>query len=387
MDLYGYGEIRTPIFEDTAVFARGIGEETDIVGKEMYSFTDKGGASITLRPEMTAPVIRAYIQHGMGEQGLLDKLWYMGPMFRQERPQAGRYRQFHQFGFECIGQSNPDCDAEIIAMAAEVYRRLDITCTLKVNSVGDSLCRPVYRQVLREYLAGVAEQLSPDSLRRMNTNPMRVLDSKDPADRSATTAAPVMSDFLCDACREHFNAVLSKLRMLDIDFCVDPTLVRGLDYYTRTAFEFVSTDLGSQDALGGGGRYDGLVEQFGGKSTPAVGFASGMERVLIVMEKNGYAFPEMSPDVYIIALDAESRSWAFKTAIMLRTAGLRVELDYAGRSMKAQLREANRMKAVRVVIVGEKEMAEEKAIVKRMEDGMQTEVSFEELHSALSRQP
>jgi histidyl-tRNA synthetase len=379
MHAYRYGEIRTPAFEDTAVFARGIGEETDIVGKEMYTFADKGGSSLTLRPEMTAPVIRAFIQHSMGEQTSVNKLYYIGPMFRQERPQAGRFRQFHQFGFECIGQQSPVCDAEIIMMAAEIYRRLGISFTLKINSVGDPTCRPRYRAALQEFLRDVHDELSPESQRRAETNPMRVLDSKDPRDRELTAGAPEILDYLSDECRDHFEATLALLDHMGIEYEVDPRLVRGLDYYTMTAFEFVSSDLGSQDALGGGGRYDGLVSQLGGKDTPAVGFAAGLERLLMVMEKNGYAFPVESPRVYLVGMDEESRSWAFRQAIILRRSGVPVELDYALRSVKAQMREANKLGARYVVLVGESEMMSSTAQVKDMQEGTQESVEFERL--------
>ncbi len=384
MSLYCYGEIRTPVFEDTAVFTRGIGEETDIVGKEMYTFIDKGGSSLTLRPEMTAPVIRAFIQHGIGEQATLNKLYYIGPMFRQERPQAGRFRQFHQFGFESIGLSAPECDAEVIGMAAEIYRKLGIGYTLKINSVGDASCRPRYREALQEYLRGVFDALSLESQKRTESNPMRVLDSKDEQDKAATSGAPVILDYLSDECREHFQRTTSRLDALGIVYTIDPRLVRGLDYYTMTAFEFVSSDLGSQDALGGGGRYDALVEQLGGKPTPAVGFASGIERILMVMEKNGFEFPSPAPDVYLVALDEKSRSWAFETAMKFRSLNIAVELDYAGRSMKAQMREANKSGARQVVIVGESEMAEGAAVVKNMRDGSQSSVPFDDLTALFS---
>lgn len=379
MELYRYGEIRTPIFEDTTVFARGIGEETDIVGKEMYTFLDKGGSSLTLRPEMTAPVIRSFIQHSMGEQTALNKLYYIGPMFRQERPQAGRFRQFHQFGFECIGQSAPECDAEIIAMASDIYQRLGIASTLKLNSVGDPLCRPRYREALQEFLRKVYDELSAESQRRTETNPMRVLDSKDPRDRELTADAPVIIDYLSDDSRIHFEKTCALLTDLGIAYVLDPRLVRGLDYYTKTAFEFVSSDLGSQDALGGGGRYDGLVEQLGGKSTPSVGFAAGIERVLMVMEKNGYAFPTSAPTVYLVGMDEASRVWAFRTAIALRTQGISAEIDYAGRSLKAQMREANKLECCFVAIVGETEMAASQAQIKDMRKGTQESVEFARL--------
>jgi histidyl-tRNA synthetase len=385
MDCYQYEEIRTPIFEETAIFSRGIGEETDIVGKEMYTFTDKGGTSLTLRPEATASAVRAFIQHNLGAQSALNKLYYIGPMFRQERPQAGRLRQFHQFGFESIGQMSPACDAEIIAMAHDIYRHLGITSTLKLNSVGDPTCRPRYRDALQSYLNGVAGRLSPESLRRKDINPLRVLDSKLEQDREATAAAPSILEYLSEESATHFTQVRDLLTAMDIPFTVDPRLVRGLDYYTKTAFEFISTDLGAQDALGGGGRYDGLVEQLGGKPTPAVGFAAGMERLLIVLKSRQYAFTSVAPDVYLVGMDDASRRWSFLTCIALRRQGFRAECDFAARSMKAQMREANRLGARAVVIVGSDEMASERAVVKDMSSGEQAQIAFADLASYLGR--
>jgi histidyl-tRNA synthetase len=361
------------------VFSRGIGEETDIVGKEMYTFTDKGGSSLTLRPELTAPVIRSYIQHSLGEQTSLTKLYYIGPMFRQERPQAGRYRQFHQFGFECIGQPSPECDVEVISIAAEIYRRLGVHFTLKINSVGDPECRPRYREVLQDYLRGVFDGLSADSQRRTEKNPMRVLDSKDENDRALTRDAPVILDYLTSESEEHFKRVCTLLEGLAIPYTIDTRLVRGLDYYTRTAFEFVSADLGSQDALGGGGRYDGLVDQLGGKPTPAVGFAAGVERLLMVMETGEYVWPEELLDCYLIGLDNESRTLLVHLASEMRSKDISVDLDYAGRSMKAQMREANKLNARYVVIVGESERESGAAVVKDMSKGSQDAVPFDGL--------
>ncbi|MBL0175407.1 MAG: histidine--tRNA ligase [Ignavibacteria bacterium] len=387
MTAYRYAEIRTPTFEETAVFSRGIGEETDIVGKEMYTFTDKGGSSLTLRPEMTASVVRAYIQHSLAEQGGVTKVYYIGPMYRQERPQAGRLRQFHQFGAECIGAAAPACDADIIAIAADIYARLGIRCTLKLNSVGDPVCRPKYREVLQAYLAGVHDRLTLESQRRAETNPMRVLDSKAPQDIDATMDAPSILDHLSDESRAHFDAVRACLDDFGIPYVIDPRLVRGLDYYTKTAFEFVSTDLGSQDALGGGGRYDGLTEQLGGKATPAVGFAAGMERLLMVLEKSGYTFPSDALSVYIVGLDERSRRWSHVQAVRLRREGIPAECDFTGRSLKAQMREANKRGARHVVIVGEEEMASQRAIVKTMETGEQQSIEFASLLSYFLRLP
>ena len=379
MERAGYEEIRTPMFEDTAVFARGIGEETDIVGKEMYTFTDKGGSSLTLRPEMTAPVMRAWLQHSIGERAMHTRLYYIGAMFRQERPQAGRYRQFHQFGMESIGLGTPECDAEVIALASDIYTDLGIPHVLKINSVGDAGSRTSYRAALQEYLRGVEQRLSEESRRRMTTNPMRVLDSKAPQDREATEGAPHMLDFLEGETRAHFERVLALLDALKVSYVIDHRLVRGLDYYSRTAFEFVSDALGAQDALGGGGRYDGLAEMLGGKATPAVGFAAGIERLLLVLEKTGHAVAPAGPLVFFLGMDDASRQWAFEQTMASRRAGIHAACDLAGRSLKATMREANRQQARYVVIAGESEMQTRMATVKNMGQGTQESMAFDAL--------
>lgn len=372
MSAFNYREIRTPAFEETALFARGIGELTDIVGKEMYTFTDRSGTSVTLKPEMTASVIRAYIQHNLGEQQPLVKVYYLSPMFRQERPQAGRLRQFHQFGAEAIGGAEPAVDAECIALAAEVYRRLGIRkFAVRINSVGCENCRPAYRERLRAFLTSVAASLSEDSRKRIEQNPLRVLDSKDEHDRAATEKAPLMKDHLCAECAAHFGELQLLLTSLGISFEVDGRIVRGLDYYTRTAFEILSTDLGSQDALAGGGRYDLLVKELGGKPTPSVGFAAGMERLLMVMDKNRL-LPESNsgPTLYLAAADDEGRRWAFGQALLLRRNGVACEVDLLGRSLKAQMREADRQKARFVIVAGRTELDRGEAGAKRMSDGV-----------------
>lgn len=371
---YGYAEIRTPIFEETAVFTRGIGTATDIVGKEMYTFFDKGETSLTLRPEMTAPVMRAFLQHNIGQANLLTKLYYLGPMFRQERPQAGRYRQFHQFGYEAIGIDNPAIDVEIIALASDIFQSLGIDYLLKINSVGDEESRVRYRNALQAYLRDVFPLLSEDSKRRVESNPMRVLDSKLEQDRSATNDAPRILEYLSSEADEHFTSVCKALSDAGIRYEVDFRLVRGLDYYTHTAFEFLSADLGSQDALGGGGRYNGLSEQLGGKPIPGVGFAAGIERILMVLEKNEFQFAMKNPSLFIIALDVETRRWALSTALELRKCGIATELDYANRSLKAQMREANRLGVARVLIVGSDELARGVATMKDMHSGEQSEL-------------
>ncbi len=385
MATYNYLEIRTPIFEQTSLFSRSIGELTDIVSKEMYTFLDRSEESVTLRPEGTASVIRAYIQNNLGEQSPFSKLYYIGPMFRQERPQAGRLRQFHQFGVEALGSSSPHLDVEIMLVPLEVYRRLGITETaLFINSVGCQNCRPAYKEKLIAELQKISGKLSPESQTRLLLNPLRVLDSKDERDLNATNNVPLMKDFLCNECAVHFDGVQSMLKTLGVSYTVNGRLVRGLDYYTKTAFEITSTALGSQDALAGGGRYDLLVEELGGKPTPGVGFAAGMERLMMVLHKTGSLRAKRQiPSVFIIGIDEQSRSWAFTKATHLRTSGIPVELDYLGRSLKAQMREANRQEAEHVLVVGDSELRSGKAMLKNMKTGNERQIELDDIEDAL----
>jgi histidyl-tRNA synthetase len=383
MSSFNYREIRTPIFEQTSLFARSIGELTDIVSKEMYTFIDRSEDSLTLRPEGTAAALRAYIQNNLGEQAPLTKLYYLGPMFRQERPQAGRLRQFHQFGAEALGSSSPQLDVEMMLIALTVYRELGITeFSLNVNSVGCQVCRPAYKQKLLEALQGVQSQLSPESQARVNQNPLRVLDSKDEKDKQLTHNAPLMKDHLCPECSAHFLEVQRLLESTKTPFEIDGRLVRGLDYYTKTAFEITSSALGSQDALAGGGRYDLLVEELGGKATPGIGFAAGMERLMMVLAKVGTLPPaDLSPMLYIVTTDEPSRRWAFAEASTLRSNGLRIEIDYLGRSVKAQMREANRLEVRYSVVIGETELQSQKARLKNMKSGEELSVDLSDLQS------
>jgi histidyl-tRNA synthetase len=378
---FHYAEIRTPIFEPTALFARSIGELTDIVTKEMYTFTDRSDESLTLRPEGTASTLRAYLQANLGEQSPLTKLYYIGPMFRQERPQAGRLRQFHQFGAEALGSQSPALDVEMIALAREIYRQLGIAeFTINVNSVGCEKCRPPYKEKLVAFLKSVYDNLSDDSKARVEKNPLRVLDSKNENDRTLTAGAPLMKEHLCEECRAHFDRVRRLLDSLGITYAVDGRLVRGLDYYTKTAFEMTSSALGSQDALAGGGRYDLLVEELGGKPTPGVGFAAGIERLLMVMEKNGAPLPDATgPTLYIAALDARARERAFVEACKLRAQGIAVEVDYLDRSVKAQMREANRLRARFVIVLGQNELSTGKAKLKDMLNGQEREIHLKNI--------
>lgn len=376
-----FQEIRTPMFEATELFERGIGRFTDIVTKEMYTFKDRGGKSLTLKPEMTAPVVRVYLEHNLGEQRPLVKLYYISPAFRQENPQAGRYRQFHQYGVEVIGSPNPEADVESIAVWTEVHRRVGITGTaLKLNSVGDPTCREPYKRLLQEFLRPRLSRLCKDCQARFERNPLRILDCKREGCRRETAEAPALYEHLCQACADHFQAVRNGLEILGIDYELDKRLVRGLDYYTRTAFEIISGELGAQDALGGGGRYDLLAEELGGKPTPGVGFAAGIERLLLVMERQGVTMGERpQPRVFLAAVGDVGLKWAQRTSQELRRHDVSCDYDLLGRSLKAQMREANRQGARFVVIVGEEELQAQQATVREMETGEQRQVPFSQL--------
>lgn len=383
MRRYGYGEVRLPIVEATELFVRGVGEGTDIVGKEMYSFLDRSEPpeSLTLRPELTAGAARAFVQHSMGQVQPLTRWYYIGVMFRYENPQAGRYRQFHQFGIELYGSPHPESDAEVIMAGADLLEAIGIrNYKLRVNSVAMPDERAAYRTALLDYLRARSSELSQESLQRMEKNPLRVLDSKREEDIRATADAPHILEFLGEESRAHFDRVLELLTANGIDYVVDHRLVRGLDYYTRTAFEFQGLNLGAQDALGGGGRYDLLIEQVGGKSTPSVGFSFGMERLLIAAQAAG-VLPAALPatDVYVVGMDDEAREWAFSTVARLRRAGVAAECDVLRRSMKAQMRDANKKEARFAVIVGGNEMATRHAQVKDLATGEQHGIAFDDL--------
>jgi histidyl-tRNA synthetase len=379
---FNYREIRTPAFEQTGLFARSIGELTDIVSKEMYTFLDRSEESLTLRPEGTAAALRAYIQNNLGEQSPLTKVFYIGPMFRQERPQAGRLRQFHQFGAEALGASSPLLDVEMMVLPMEIYKQLGIDhFSLKINSVGCKKCRPAYKKLLQTELRKVFSQLSLDSQARVEQNPLRVLDSKDEKDCDLTNNMPLMSKHLCEECALHFSSVQSIFDAMTISYKIDGRLVRGLDYYTKTAFEITSTALGSQDALAGGGRYDLLVEELGGKPTPGVGFAAGIERLLMVLSKLGKSDQKQTPPViYFVGLDEPARIWTFLKANELRKKGICAEVDYLGRSVKSQMREANRQQARYVIVVGEQELKTKTAKFKNMLTGEETSISLDEIN-------
>ena len=381
MHVFNYREIRTPVFEETALFSRSIGESTDIVGKEMYTFTDRSGISLTLKPEMTAAVMRSYLQNNLGEQQPLVKVYYIAPMFRQERPQAGRLRQFHQFGAEAIGGQDAVVDAEIIALSAEIYRALQLkNFKVKINSVGCENCRPAYKDTLKNYLTGVFDKLSEESQHRFDQNPLRILDSKDDNDRLLTKDAPLMKDYLCKECESHFSELQAILTSIKIEYEIDGRIVRGLDYYTKTAYEIISKDLGSQDALVGGGRYDMLVKELGGKHTPSVGFAAGIERLLMAMEKQNLFTGENSrPAIFIAAADNAGKHWAIIQSMEFRRHGIPCEIDLLGRSLKSQMREADRQNAKFVLIVGETELQQKQVSMKNMKTGEQTNIMIKDL--------
>ncbi|MBX7152778.1 histidine--tRNA ligase [bacterium] len=387
MRRFNYTEIRTPMFEYTELFSRSIGESTDVVGKEMYTFSDKGNESLTLRPEMTASVMRAFIENSLGEQQSLNKVYYIGPMFRQERPQKGRLRQFHQFGVESIGSQAPENDVETMAIALSIYEELGIkNLNFKINSVGCPVCRPRYREALVAFLEKVKHDLSPESQKRLTTNPMRILDSKNEKDAQLTASAPLINSYLCEECSAHFNRVQSMLKTLDIIFEIDGRLVRGLDYYTKTAYEIQSENLGSQNALGGGGRYDLLCESLGGKPTPAVGFAAGIERLIIVMEAEKLSFGEVpKPDVYFVVLGEMALKAVLPLARQLRHSSFSCEIGQNDRSLKAQMRDANRQNVRFAVIIGDNEVTANQYIVKNMSTGSQLSLSPDELFKELSK--
>jgi histidyl-tRNA synthetase len=380
MNSFNYKEIRTPIFEETRLFSRGIGESTDIVSKEMYTFLDRSETSITLKPEMTASVVRALLEHSLDKQSQLNKLFYISPMFRQERPQAGRFRQFHQFGAEALGSTSAALDAEMILLAYQILKTLGLSnFTVKINSLGVPSSRENYKNLLKEYLADKLNELSEESKKRYESNILRLFDSKDERDKKIMENAPLLIEHLDNESLEHFEEVKQLLLSAGVPYEVDPKLVRGLDYYTHTTFELVSGSVGSQAALCGGGRYDLLVKQLGERDVPGVGFAAGMERILLAMaNENVLQEYKTELDYYIVRLNKELNKKVFEIAAKLR-ANFSVEFDYTQRSVKAQMREANKLGARKVIMIGGEEYERGMAVVKNMEDGSQTEISVNEL--------
>ena len=381
--LYGFREIRTPIFEDSQVFEKGTGETSEIVQKEMYRFQDLGGHDLTLRPEGTPPVIRAYLEHNLGQSKDVARFYYIGPMFRFERPQKGRYRQFHQIGVEAFGSESAAVDAEVIDMAMNWLAGLGVESPrLLINTVGDRDDRPAYMEKLIEAQRELLDQMSEESSRRHEINPLRVFDSKEPEDQAIIEVLPKITDHLSDANRRNFDEVCGYLDDWGVDYTVEPRLVRGLDYYRRTVFEITSSALGAQDALLGGGRYDGLVAQMGGREdVPATGFAAGLERIVMVLPERA----EESPfDCYVVTVSEDLHAEAMRLMRELRGAGLRCTADFQGRSMKAQMRAANRSAAPVVVILGPDELERGVCTVKRMETGAQEDVPLDKLADELA---
>ena len=378
---YGYNEIRTPMFEHTELFARGVGETTDIVQKEMYNFKDKKGRDICLKPEGTAGVVRAYLGRKLYAEGNPTKLYYIAPAFRYGKPQAGRLRQFHQFGVELFGSDSPAADAEIIALGASMLNRLGITnVKLHINSLGDTECRKHYNSVLKGYFQENLVHLCPTCQDRFKTNPLRILDCKEDSCKIIIDKAPNTIDHLGEGCKAHFNGVLSLLDAMKIDYMVDPRVVRGLDYYTKTVFEFVSNDIGAQGTVCGGGRYNRLIEECGGDPTPAVGFGAGIERLLMTREAVlGKSEYQKSIDVYIGSFGEETQIMAAKLVEGLRKEHIQAEMDLLGRSVKAQMKYANKIGARYAIIIGDSEMASGKVNVKNMNTKDQTEISFDGL--------
>lgn len=388
MLLYNFYELRTPVFEQTELFARGIGQLTDIVSKEMYTFLDRGKKQLTLKPEMTAPIIRAYLENKLYAKTPLNKIYYIAPLFRQENPQAGRLRQFHQFGAETLGSAGSEADVEMIDLALAVYERLGIkNLKLLINSVGDSTCRIPYKKTLQEYIKPNLDKYCDDCQRRFHENPIRILDCKNETCIQFNQQAPKISECLCDDCQTHFDQVKLQLTQLNIPFEEDPCLVRGLDYYTRTVFEIISDALGAQNSICGGGRYDLLAEELGGMPTPAVGFAAGIERTLMAIEKQNIQLGQPPRlDVFIVSLGDEAKKHTLFWLKSLRAKGVHAEQDFLGRSVKAQMREANRQNARFVLLLGENELKKKVFSVKIMDQSKQVEISFNDIIDFLVKQ-
>lgn len=372
---YNFKEIRTPVFEHTELFERGVGDTTDVVEKEMYTFEDKGGRSITLRPEGTSPASRSYIENGLFNTPQPSKLFYNITCYRYEKNQAGRYREFHQFGAEVIGSGSASVDAELMSLAMLLYKRLGLkNLKLNINSIGCPKCRKEYNEKLRQYLKPEYDKLCDTCKSRFEKNPMRILDCKSKVCKEIAKGAPVLLDCICDECREHFNEVKSALSSMGIEYFIDPYIVRGLDYYTKTVFEIIADNKNSNSTICGGGRYDGLVEQLGYSPTPASGFALGIERLILTMEEQGIKFPdEDKTDIFIGSFGENSKMFAQSLAFRLRDMGVKCEIDHLDRSVKAQMKFANKIGAKNAVIIGDNEINEKKVKIKNMETGNETE--------------
>ena len=384
---YGYKEIRVPVFEHTELFQRGVGDTTDVVQKEMYTFEDKGGRSITLRPEGTAGVVRSYIEHGLFNEAQPQKVCYLISCYRYEKPQAGRLREFHQFGCECFGTASPAADAELISLVNDIFAFLDVkNLKIQINSIGCPECRKNYHKALQEYFESKKDDLCATCLGRLERNPMRILDCKSPVCSDIAKDAPKVTDYLCDECDDHFKKTQQYLDAMNIPYEVNPSIVRGLDYYTKTVFEFVSTEIGAQGTVCGGGRYDGLVEEIGGNHTPALGFAMGMERLLMLMEAQGIEFPaEDKCDLYIASMGEKATLKASQIASDVRGNGMHAQFDIVGRSVKAQMKYANKIGAAYTVVLGDSEIEAGVAKVKNMADGSETEMNIDDIAEEIMR--
>ncbi|WP_294847143.1 histidine--tRNA ligase [uncultured Eubacterium sp.] len=376
---FGYKEMRTPVFEHTELFQRGVGDTTDVVQKEMYTFDDKGGRSITLRPEGTAGAARSFLENGLSNEALPQKICYLTSCYRYEKPQAGRLREFHQFGIECFGATSPLADAEMIALAKQIFDELGVKdLHLELNSIGCPTCRAEYHKALKEYFASRVDELCDTCRDRLDRNPMRILDCKSPVCSEIAKDAPVVLDYLCDECKEHFEKTKSYLDAMNIEYIVNPQIVRGLDYYTKTVFEFVADSIGAQGTVCGGGRYDGLIEELGGQHTPSLGFAMGLERLQLVMEAQGCEFPEPSrPDLFIVAMGDKATLKAVEIAKDMRDEGYSVVYDLNGRSLRAQMKYADKINAEYNVVIGDNEVDTKSAVLKDMATGEQSEISLE----------
>lgn len=377
---YGFKEIRTPVFEHTELFARGVGQTTDVVQKEMYTFDTKGGESVTLRPEGTAGAARAVLEHGLVNDSLPIKASYFVSCYRYEKPQAGRLREFHQFGLECYGTQSPVADAELICAAQSIFDRLGIKqLRLEINSIGCPTCRAEYHKALKEYFYGYKDELCETCNSRLEKNPMRILDCKSPVCSKIAQGAPKITDYLCDECKEHFASVQKYLDAAGVEYTVNPTIVRGLDYYTKTVFEFVTDFIGAQGTVCGGGRYDGLIEELGGKHLPSLGFAMGIERLLMLMDKHGIEIPKPSTcDLYVAVMGESASLKSFEIIKAVRSCGLIAETDVVGRGLRAQMKYADKIGAKFSMVLGDNEIEQGKAVIKNMSSGEQTETVLDD---------
>jgi histidyl-tRNA synthetase len=385
--LYGYQPLSTPVFEDAQIFTKTVAGGTDIVDKEMYIFEDKSGQELALRAEGTAPVCRAYLEHGLFNLPQPVKLYYIGPAFRYERPQSGRYRQHHQFGFEALGEADPALDAEVIEMARQFFYSLGLSrFTIQLNSIGCELCRPGYLEVLRQHYAGYTDHLCPDCKARLVKNPLRLLDCKKPSCQEIAKTAPKIADYLCPECQLHFQSVQKYLGAMSIRFQLNPRLVRGLDYYTRTVFEVEPREKEGQSTLGGGGRYDNLIEELGGKPTPAVGFAAGLERIILNLKKQKLDIPALpKPDAFIAYLEEEAKIEAMKIASELRKAGIAVIMATGDKSLKGQMRQANSLGIAYALILGKQEISKRNVMLRDMRSGEQKTIPLAEIAGILKQ--